>query len=48
MLAIRIHETGGPEKLRVDDVPVPSPGDGELRLRVEAAGVNFVDTYMRS
>ena len=48
MLAIRIHETGGPEKLRVDDVPVPSPGAGELRLRVEAAGVNFVDTYMRS
>jgi len=48
MLAIRIHETGGPEKLRVDDVPLPAPGAGELRLRVEAAGVNFVDTYMRS
>lgn len=48
MLAIRIHETGGPEKLRVDDVPVPIPGAGELRLRVEAAGLNFVDTYMRS
>ena len=48
MLAIRIHETGGPEKLRVDDVPVPAPGAGELRLRVEAAGVNYLDTYLRT
>ena len=48
MLAIRIHETGGPEKLRIDDVPVPAPGAGELRLRVEAAGVNYLDTYLRT
>jgi len=48
MQAIRIHETGGPEKLRVDDVPLPSPGAGEIRLRVEAAGINFIDTYQRS
>jgi NADPH2:quinone reductase len=48
MLAIRIHETGGPEKMRADDVPVPPPGAGQLRFRVEAAGVNFVDTYHRS
>jgi NADPH:quinone reductase len=48
MLAIRIHETGGPEKLCVDDVPVPTPGTGEVRLRVEAAGLNFIDTYQRS
>jgi NADPH2:quinone reductase len=48
MIAVRIHETGGPEKLRVDDIPVPSPGPGELRLRVEAAGLNYVDTYKRS
>ena len=48
MLAIRIHETGGPEKLRADDVPVPAPGAGELRLRVEAAGLNYIDTYKRS
>ncbi len=48
MLAIRIHETGGVEKLRVDDVPVPNPGAGELRFWVEAAGVNFIDTYKRS
>lgn len=48
MLAIRIHETGGVETLRVDTVPVPAPGAGEVRLRVEAAGVNFIDTYQRS
>ena len=48
MLAIRIHETGGVETLRVDAVAVPAPGAGEVRLRVEAAGVNFIDTYQRS
>lgn len=48
MIAIRIHETGGPDKMRVDDLPVPTPGAGELRFRVEAAGVNFIDTYQRS
>jgi NADPH:quinone reductase len=48
MLAIRIHETGGADKLRADDVPVPAPGTGEIRFRVEAAGVNFIDTYQRS
>jgi NADPH2:quinone reductase len=48
MQAIRIHETGGPEKLRVDEVPLPAPGAGEVRLKVEAAGVNFIDTYQRS
>src|SRR5436190_20829124 len=48
MLAIRIHETGGPEKLRPEDVPVPAPRLGEIRFRVEAAGVNFIDTYHRS
>lgn len=48
MLAIRIHETGGAEKLRVEDIPVPAPRAGEVRFRVEAAGVNFIDTYHRS
>ena len=48
MLAIRIHETGGPEKLRADDIAPPTPSAGEIRFRVEAAGVNFVDTYHRS
>ena len=48
MRAIRVHETGGPEKLHLDEVPLPEPGPGEVRLRVEAAGLNFVDTYYRS
>ena len=48
MLAIRIHETGGVETMRVDAVAVPAPGAGEVRLRVEAAGVNFIDTSQRS
>ena len=48
MRAIRIHETGGVEKLRVEDIPLPKPGPGEIRLRVEAAGLNFIDTYKRS
>jgi NADPH2:quinone reductase len=48
MLAIRIHETGGVEKLRSDEVPVPAPAAGEVRFRVEAVGVNFIDIYKRS
>src|SRR5688572_19867085 len=48
MRAIRIHDTGGVEVLRVDDIATPSPASGEIRFRVEAAGVNFVDTYKRS
>jgi NADPH2:quinone reductase len=48
MRAIRIHETGGPEVLVADDVPVPEPGEGQVRVRVEAAGLNFIDTYQRS
>ena len=48
MLAIRIPTTGGPEILRADDIPVPTPAAGEVRIRVEAAGLNFIDTYQRS
>jgi NADPH2:quinone reductase len=48
MLAIRIHQTGGADVLRADDIPVPAPRAGEVRIRVEAAGVNFIDTYHRS
>jgi NADPH2:quinone reductase len=48
MHAIRIHETGSVEKMCAEEVPVPAPGLGEVRLRVEAAGVNFIDTYQRS
>jgi NADPH2:quinone reductase len=46
--AIRIHQIGGPEVLRVEDVPVPHPGPGEVLIRVEAAGLNFVDVYHRT
>jgi NADPH2:quinone reductase len=48
MKAIRIHEFGGPEVLRLEDVPEPSPAAGQVSVRVRAAGVNPVDTYIRS
>src|SRR5574338_557989 len=46
--AIRIHENGGPEVLRYDEIPVGEPGPGEARVRITAAGVNFVDVYHRA
>jgi len=48
MKAVRIHEFGGPETLKVEDVPVPEPGPGEVRIRVMAASVNPVDYKMRN
>jgi NADPH:quinone reductase-like Zn-dependent oxidoreductase len=48
MKAVRIHEFGGPETLRVEDLPVPEPGAGEVRIRVLAASVNPVDYKMRN
>jgi len=48
MKAIRIHETGGPEVLRYEDVPDPTPGPGEALIAIEAAGVNFIDVYFRT
>ena len=48
MRAIRVHETGGVEKLRLEDIAVPEPAVGEIRFRVEAIGLNFIDTYKRS
>ena len=48
MKAIRIHATGGPEVLRYEDVPVPAPAAGQALVRIEAAGVNFIDTYQRT
>ncbi|MBZ4422637.1 quinone oxidoreductase [Myxococcus sp. RHSTA-1-4] len=47
MKAIRYHEVGGPEVLRLEEVPDPVPGPGEVRIRVRAAGVNFADTERR-
>jgi len=46
--AIRIHKTGGPEVMQWDEVPVGNPGAGEVRLRHNAVGVNYIDTYHRS
>lgn len=46
--AIQIHQTGGPEVLRWDEVEVGDPGTGQVRLRQEAAGLNFIDVYHRS
>ncbi len=48
MRAIRIHETGGPEVLKIDEVDLPPPGKGEVRIRHHAVGVNFLDTYHRT
>ncbi len=46
--AVRIHQTGGPEVLQLEDVEVAAPGAGEVRLRHVAVGLNFADTYFRS
>src|SRR6478736_7988723 len=46
--AVRFHQTGGPEVLRVEDVEVGAPGRGQVRMRHEAVGLNFADTYFRS
>src|SRR5687768_6401503 len=48
MRVVRIHEQGGPEVLRVEEVATPEPGAGQVRVRVAAAGVNFIDIYHRS
>jgi NADPH2:quinone reductase len=46
--AIRIHETGGPEKMRWEEVRVETPGPGQVLVRNTAIGLNFIDTYHRS
>ncbi|KAG8152965.1 quinone oxidoreductase family protein [Burkholderia catarinensis] len=46
--AVRFHETGGPDVLRWEEVDVGDPGPGRVRLRHEAVGLNFADTYFRS
>jgi NADPH:quinone reductase len=48
MKAIRVHEFGGPEVLKVEDAAIPKPSSGEVVVRVHAAGVNPYDTYMRA
>ena len=46
--AIRIHKTGGPEVLQVEDITLPAPGQGELLVRNRAIGLNYIDTYFRT
>ena len=46
--AIRIHQPGGPEVLRLEDVDVGASGEGEARIRQTAVGINYIDTYHRT
>jgi NADPH:quinone reductase len=48
MRAIRVHQAGGPEVLRLEDVAPPVPGPGTLLIDVEAVGVNFIEIYQRA
>jgi NADPH2:quinone reductase len=48
MKAIRVHEFGDPEVLRLEEVPTPRPGPGEVLVRIHAIGVNPVETYIRA
>ena len=45
---IRIHQNGGPEQMRWEEVTVGDPGPGEVRVRNTAIGLNYIDTYHRS
>src|SRR5258708_38959341 len=45
--AVRVHKHGGPEVLTYEDIDIPPPGPGQVRLRQHAAGINFIDTYFR-
>ncbi|MGZ6142260.1 MAG: alcohol dehydrogenase catalytic domain-containing protein, partial [Myxococcales bacterium] len=47
MKAIRIASPGGPEVLALEEMPTPQPGQGQALVRIEAAGVNFIDIYQR-
>ncbi|MDI3298073.1 MAG: NADPH:quinone reductase [Bacillota bacterium] len=48
MKAIRVHSFGGPDVLRLEEVPEPRPSAGQVRIRLHAAGVNPVETYLRA
>lgn len=48
MKAVRVHAPGGPEALKFEDVPEPTPKAGEAVVKVDAAGLNFIDVYQRS
>jgi NADPH2:quinone reductase len=48
MRAIQIHKYGGPEVLSYAEIPIPTPGPGEARVKIVASGLNFIDIYQRS
>ncbi len=48
MKAVRVHQNGGPEVLRYEEIPVPEPGAGEARVKIEAIGLNYIDIYQRT
>lgn len=48
MKAIRIHKTGGPEVLSYEDITQPEPGEGQVLIKLQAIGLNFIDTYHRT
>ena len=48
MKAVRVNEHGGPEVLAFEDVDTPRIGEGEVLVKIESAGINFIDTYQRS
>jgi len=45
--AVRVHKTGGPEVLTFEDIEVPAPGPGQVKIKQHACGVNFIDCYFR-
>lgn len=45
--AVRVHQHGGPEVLRFEEIDVPAPGQGQIKIKQHASGVNFIDTYFR-
>src|SRR6516225_1952392 len=46
--AVRVHKTGGPDVLTYEDVEVPAPGPGQVRVKQHACGINYIDTYFRA
>src|ERR1700693_787115 len=48
MKAIRVHQFGGPEVMKLEDVPDPKPGPGQVLVRLHAVGVNPLDAYVRA
>ena len=48
MKAIQVHAYGGPEALKLEELPIPQPGPGQALVKIEAIGVNYIDVYHRT